>query len=330
MRIPILIPFIFLLLMMSCQQEPITFQKVMVSETDPDQLYINDDNSTSLYYLKYVPKTQIKGALIVLPSGGERTEDVIQQINLHVLAAKQDLITIIPSLNWGVDNRLADYQFLDQIFNEIIETYQVPKDKFVLGGLSNGGMVSIGYAQKSVKHPNSTAVKPLGIFGLDTPLDKAYLYAYCKREIERNFSQAGVNEAKWMLNNYQKLYGGSPEDFPEKYIEASLYSYGVKNGGNAYYLKNMPIRMYTDLDVDWLMNERQRDLNDWNGSDIIAMINALKIMGNPNAHVNVTMGKGIRLDGRKHPHSWSIMDNNDCMDWILSLMQNELENEYVL
>jgi len=92
----------------------------------------------------------------------------------------------------------------------------------------------------------------------------------------------------------------------------------------------MPIRMYTDLDVDWLMNERQRDLNDWNGNDIIAMINALKIMGNPNAHVNVTMGKGIRLDGRKHPHSWSIMDNNDCMDWILSLMQNELENEYVL
>ena len=78
----------------------------------------------------------------------------------------------------------------------------------------------------------------------------------------------------------------------------------------------------TDLDVNWLMNERRRDLYDWNGTDIVAMINDLKLMGNKDANVIITMGKGIKLDGTKHPHSWSIMENKDCFNWIEKLMKN--------
>ena len=125
-----------------------------------------------------------------------------------------------------------------------------------------------------------------------------------------------------MMNNYNEIYGGSPKEFPEKYIEASIYSNGVENGGNAEYLKDIPIRMYTDLDVNWLMNERRRDLYDWNGTDIVAMINDLKLMGNSDANVIITMGKGVKLDGTKHPHSWSIMDNQDCFKWIEKLIKN--------
>jgi hypothetical protein len=80
--------------------------------------------------------------------------------------------------------------------------------------------------------------------------------------------------------------------------------------------------MYTDLDVNWLMNERRRDLYDWNGTDIVAMINDLKLMGNKDANVIITMGKGIKLNGIKHPHSWTIMDNQDCFNWIEKLIKN--------
>ena len=132
-----------------------------------------------------------------------------------------------------------------------------------------------------------------------------------------------MNEAHYMINEYNQIYGGSPEEFPKRYIEASIYSNGSENGGNAQYLKDVPIRVYTDLDVEWLINERRRDLYDWNGTDIVAMINDLKLMGNQDANVIVTMGKGVRLDGKKHPHSWSIMDNQDCMDWILKLYEDK-------
>ena len=295
------------------------FEKIMLDFEDTANLYVNDGDATSLFYLQLVPASQPIGALVILPSGGETVEDLLKQIELPALAYQSNVLTIIPSINWGTETRMEEINMLNNIFQDICKAYGVPTENFVLGGLSNGGMISIGYAEASQKNPESTYLTPKGVFGLDVPLDKRHLYNYCVREIERSFSQAGMNEARWLLNNFHTTYGGSPEEFPEEYIEASLYSYGEENGGNAQYLKNIPIRMYTDLDVDWLVNQRRRDLYDWNGTDIVAMINDLKLMGNPNANVLVSMGKGVRLDGRKHPHSWSIMDNEDCMSWTLGL-----------
>ena len=297
------------------------FERILLNENDTSKLYINDGDSNELYYLQLVPKTTIKGAVVIFPAGGETTSDLIKQIKIPQLAYEQGVATIIPSINWGTESREAEIRLLDDIFQKVIDEHNIPKENFVLGGLSNGGVISLTYAQQAVKEKGSTYLLPKGIFGLDVPLDKAHFYEYCQREIKRNFSQVGMNEARWFLNQFNQLYGGSPEEFPARYVAASIYSNGAESGGNAKYLKDMPIRMYTDLDVDWLMNQRRRDLYDWNGTDIVAMINDLKLMGNTDASVVITMGKGVRLDGRRHPHSWSIMDNQDCMDWILELLE---------
>jgi hypothetical protein len=79
---------------------------------------------------------------------------------------------------------------------------------------------------------------------------------------------------KWTIDyEIKKLYG---TPYKIQKIHTSIYSYGAKDGGNAKYLKNIPLR--TDFDVEWLMKERHRDLYDWNGTDIIAMVNRPKIM----------------------------------------------------
>lgn len=78
--------------------------------------------------------------------------------------------------------------------------------------------------------------------------------------------------------------------------------------------------MLSDLNLDYLLNQRKRDLNDWNGTDIVAFVNQLKINGNKNAEVIISQNKGVRLDGTKHPHSWSIMDSEFCVNWILELV----------
>jgi hypothetical protein len=291
---------------------------VILKNPDISNLYINDGESTELYYLKLIPKGVIKGAIVILPSGGETTQDLLKQISIPKLALDKGIATIIPSINWGTEDRNVEIQTLNTIFKEVVQKHNIPKENFILGGLSNGGIISLVYTQQSVKE--KTFLKPKGVFGIDVPLDKAHLYEYCQREITRNFSEFGIGEAKWIMNNYNEIYGGSPEEFPEKYIEASIYSNGVENGGNAKYLKDIPIRIYTDLDVNWLINERGRNLYDWNGTDIVAMINDLKLMGNKDANVIITMEKGIRLDGTKNPHSWSIMDNQDCFIWIEKLL----------
>lgn len=302
---------------------PLTYgqkmEKIPVQSTDPYALYVNDGDSTNLYYYQMKPKGTPVGVLTILPSGGETTENLLKQISLHTEALKKGFLVLIPSINWGTDSRIPEIAFLDTIFKQVVEKYKAPKDKFILCGLSNGGMISFRYAINAVKYSN-TFIVPCGIIGVDPPLDFAHFYKYCEREIKRNFSPAGVAEANWMLNNYKQLYGGSPTDFPQEYIEASTFSYGVEKGGNAQYLSNIAIRMHSDLNLNYLLNERKRDLYDWNGTDIVAFVNQLKINGNKNAKVIITQNKGVRLNGQKHPHSWSIMDTNDTMLWLMKLI----------
>lgn len=297
-------------------------EKVVVSSKDPYSLYVNDGHeNTHLFYYKMVPKTPPIGALVIIPSGGETAENLIKQIALHKAAYANGLLVIIPSINWGTTDRAPEISFLDIIFRQVINLHNVPTDKFIFCGLSNGGMISFRYAINAVKESN-TLIIPKGIIGLDPPLDFSNYYHYCEREIERNFTPAGVAEAKWILDNYNSIYGGSPDDYPQKYIEASTYSHGVAYGGNAKYLTSIAIRMHSDLNLDFLLNQRRRDLYDWNGTDIVSFVNQLKINGNTNAEVIITQNKGVRYDGTIHPHSWSIMDTDETIKWMLALLKN--------
>lgn len=296
-------------------------EKINVSDHDPYSLYTNDGrNNTKLYYYKMIPDGRPVGVLTIIPSGGETTENLIRQISLHKEAVKNGFLVIIPSLNWGTDDRKPEIAFLDTIFKQVVEKHDAPKDKFIFCGLSNGGMISFRYAINSVKDSN-TFIVPNGIIGLDPPLDFARFYAYCEREVERNYSPAGVGEAKWLLNNYNNYYGGSPSDFPQAYIDGSTFSYGAPQGGNAKYLSHIGVRMFSDLDLDYLLNKRKRDMYDWNGTDIVAFVNQLNMNGNTNAQVTISQNKGMRLNGTKHPHSWSIMDTDDAINWILKTVK---------
>jgi hypothetical protein len=295
-------------------------EKVIISDSDPYNFYINDGDSTTVYYYKIVPKAKPVGVLTIFPSGGETIENLLKQITLHQAAYNNNLLVIIPSYNWGTFQRIPDIAFLDSIFKQVVEEHKVSKDKFVLCGVSNGGMMSLTYGISAVRD-SSTYITPKGIIGIDPPVDYAHFYNYCEREIARNFSEAGVAEAKWLINVYNQIYQGSPDEQPQNYIDASIFSYGVKDGGNTKYLNNIGIRMNSDLNLDYLLDQRKRDLYDWNGTDIVAFVNQLKINGNKSAEVIITQNKGVRLDGTKNPHSWSIIDTDDTMKWILDLIK---------
>jgi len=311
----------FYILLLCLTQQVISQELIRkdLSNEDPYYFYVNDNDSTQLFYYKMVPPKPI-GVLTILPSGGESIESLLQQIDLHKVAYQNNLLVVIPSINWGTIQRTPDMAFLDTIFMEIVTEHQVSKDHFILCGLSNGGMISLTYGIRSVRDQN-TYLKPKGIIGLDPPLDFARFYNYCEREVTRDFTPAGVAESQWFLNVYNQVYGGSPDSVPQNYVQASIFSYGAPQGGNAQYLNDISILMYTELNLDYLINQRHRDLYDWNGIDIVAFINQLKLNGNPNAEVIVTRDKGVKLDGTKHPHSWSIMDTDKTIQWILELLE---------
>lgn len=298
-------------------------EKVIVYNEDPYNLYAtNDKDSTNLFYYKLVPNNRPIGVLVILPGGGESIEDVMKQITLPELAVNKNILVILPSINWGTDTFYPERKFLDTIFQHILNQYKIAKNKFILGGFSSGAMLSLTYAEKANMNIDSTFIKPKAVFGIDPPLDYSHLWARSKRNVERNFSEVAVREGKWIMDSYIKQFGGSPEEFPDNYIKYSIYSHSKKDGGNAKYLQNMPIRLYTEPGIIWQMENRHNDLYDLNCTDISAMINLLQLNGNKDAELIVTHNKGIRINGQKHPHSWSIMDSEDCLIWILKHMNN--------
>ena len=117
--------------------------------------------------------------------------------------------------------------------------------------------------------------------------------------------------------------GGSPEESLDAYINYSPYSYIADDGGNAKYYSNIAIRTYTEPDVNWWIANRGKDYYGMNSVDKAGLINQLRILGNDNAELITTTDKGYRPNGGRHPHSWSIVDEKELVDWFLGLMERE-------
>ena len=117
-----------------------TPEKVIVFKEDPHNLYnFEPTDTTSLFYLKLVPKVKPTACLVILPSSGELVESVMAQITLHKLAVQKGMLVVFPSINWGTNTFNEEHKFLDVIFKQIVAQYKIPKDKFIIGGFFNGG-----------------------------------------------------------------------------------------------------------------------------------------------------------------------------------------------
>lgn len=293
-------------------------EKIIVAHEDPYNLYISSDkDSTTLFYEKIVPSGKPIGALVILGGSYDLISDIKKQIALHTLATQKNILVIFPSINYGTTKLDPETHFLDAIFEQVVKQYKIPKNKFVLGGFSSGGMLALSYAERANKFKDSTYIIPTAVFGIDPPVDYAHLWNHCVNDVERNVSDMATQESKAIIEEYKKEFGGSPAERPESYIEYSIYSHSEKDGGNAKYLIKTPVLIYTEPDVMWQLKYRQRDFYDMNCLDQSAMINFLQLNGNKNVELITTYNRGKRLDGIRHPHSWSIMDSQECLTWIM-------------
>jgi hypothetical protein len=289
---------------------------------DNTYIYVNDGDSKELFYYSLSPKGDIAGTLVLFPPTWQTTENVINHnVELLKLAHAKNLLVIIPSINYNLYLDEESMIFLNKVFTNVIEKYKSNREKFVFGGFSLGGMNAIRYTEMAYQNEELTAIKPVAVYGVDPPLDLARLYRSFERTIEKNFSEPAMREAKDYLAKLERQFGGSPHNDPSIYIKHSMYSKSKKDGGNAHYLGSVPVRIYCDPDIDWQLRERRMDYYDMNAVDQTAMINHLVLAGNDKAEFINALGKGYRLDGRRHPHSWSLVEPVECIDWIIKCLK---------
>jgi len=213
-------------------------------------------------------------------------------------------------------------QRIDSLVREVINSYHLPKNKWVIGGMSVEGTGAIRYVQyRQQKHAND-GLNPAGVFGIDPPLDYERLWHESEDGVKRNFSPNAVAEGNFLMAFFKEKFGGSPHDKPDAYRAASPFSYSAGDGGNARWLNNIPIKIYVEPNINWWIENRRKDFYDLNAADQAALINQLKLNGNKDAELKTSYNKGIAPDGSYHPHSWSILDEKELLKWCLKLCKS--------
>lgn len=282
-----------------------------------EYVFRNPKDSTFNCYLKIFPETEsIKGLIIRdysnLPNSSR--ESPYQIVKLSSNAGMMTLITNTSRQFPELFTSDSTIKLLDEIVQEVVRQHNIPLDNIFIGGISSSGTRALRYAQYCAE--GKSKIKIRGVFAVDSPLDLERFYNSAFYH-KKNFSGGMLWEANLMIPLFDSLIGGSPKDYHERYKNASVFSHTDSLGGNAHLLKNTDILIFHEPDIDWWISERGCSYYDINSYDLVAFTVLLKKLGNQNIELITTTGKGFDGEGNRKPHSWTIVNEEYLVKWIL-------------
>ncbi len=286
-----------------------------------EKIVLDENDDISGYYLAVKPQTKkIDGVLILLPGFGQRAETIFPETKLHNVGYLNNILTI----GFAQGTKLyADKETQDKLTNvlkDILKRYKIDKSKFVIGGFSAGGTVALRYAELCKQYPNKFPITPKGVFVVDSPIDIFTIYELLENNIENKYSEVAVQEAEW-LTNLIKNDHGMPRENIDFYKEINPFSMNKKFGENERWLKDMAVRAYHDVDIEWRLVNRNQPVSTQSYLVTSELINRLLLMGNLKAEFMQTYRTGYRSNGMRHPHSWSIIDEVECIQWLKKIIK---------
>lgn len=304
-------PLIFTLLtLISCHtmsQEP---QKVNYERHDGKQSY----------YMELVPDAEtFAGVLVLMPGFSQRAEDVYRDSDLPQKAMAQNFLVVTISTGFNLTSNDFVTEDITNILTDVQIRHELGQEQFVMGGFSAGGTIALRYSEYCHKTPGDFPVVPAGVFTVDSPIDIIAFFDYMERELQRDYSEVGINEANHISKMLENKYGSLDEN-REVYEKITPFNASSYEKGNEQYLMRPAVRVYHEIDIDWLIKNRRRSALDANFTLASEMISRLVLAGNERAEFIQSDIEGRRHDGRRHPHSWNIVDGDDCIAWIKNLM----------
>jgi hypothetical protein len=253
---------------------------------------------------------EVKGLLILLPAAGEKPKSIFGKTALPQQMAVKGYVTVIPE----IPAQMFAYEECLTELNELIKIktteYKLGPASVVIGGLSDGGATALCYAE--YLNSRDAPIKLKAVFAVDPPADLTRIYASGEKELSFNCPMI-VREARNGLAYLNNTFGGPPAAKPEAYTRAAAYSANAEDGGNARFLNDIPVRLYSEPDLAFVQKEYCAELqfSNINAYDLEKMIVCLKNLGNERSAYITTNGKGF--------HSWNIVDAEDCAAWISGL-----------
>jgi len=207
-------------------------------------------------------------------------------------------------------------QQLESTIRESISAVGADALPLALGGFSAGGTDAVLLAERCAAGRCTMPHAVRAVFAVDAPLDWYRLWENAAMVLAQRPSGANVDEAELIRTALEKRLGKDPTPSSRRYLEASPLAAKASGGGNARLLAGMAVRAYTEPDIHWWMEQRGLDYYGMNAVDAASLVRHLKLLGNTRAELIVTTGRGYRANGARHPHSWSIVEQDELARWL--------------
>jgi hypothetical protein len=247
-------------------------------------------------YRVYKPAGATRALVVLLPYYGSDANE-FSSAALPALLAKKNVATMVVSASgYLADNDLAT---LHRLIGEVLLELNVPAGSLVVGGISAGGTGAVRYSEYCNSGHCDASSRPIAIFSVDAPLDFESWWNRETLNVRRGNSKSSPEESQGILAALRATMGGSPSQARQVYRSRSPFLASEKDGGNARLLREVPVRLYTEPDVGWMIENMGRDYYTMNAIDQAALILQLRALGNGKAELITTTGRGFRfLDNR--------------------------------
>lgn len=269
-------------------------------------------------YTLVLPEDETAKALIVFFNSDR---DTINKIFHHALPLDIAVAYVTTGNRFEFFFEEERMQQIETYLQEIISQHKIPQGNLLFCGMSLAGTRALKQAIFAKQGQSRFQLAPRAIAACDSPIDFVRFWQSLERAKRLNYNAIAVNEAIWVTAYLEKNLGGTPKEQEEAFSSYSPYSFSNLEAGNEQWLKDIAIRTYTEPDVKWWMKNRAKSYYGMNALDAAALINALQLLGNQEADLVLTMDKGYRPDGSRHPHSWSIVDEKELVNWFNQLLE---------
>ncbi|KGL63502.1 alpha/beta hydrolase [Polaribacter sp. Hel1_85] len=296
--------FLALILLIGCKNEskkPSDKKKEITNVVNENYELVKANNSKAL--------------LIIFPGGGSTSKETKRDFKIIDKATEKGITVLL--MNFGrklwIENE--DSQELSKLIIKAVEENNLSTNNVFIGGMSIGGTVALTLSD--YLHKTNSALKPKGVFIVDSPIDLFALYESSQKDVLRkNFSEERLAEPKWIINYFEEEFGGK-NSLLTNIQKVSPLTITTKNVNNIKNLKNEKLRFYTEPDTLWWKENRQTDFESTNAYTIQKTKELLTDNNWDYVELIQTKDKGFQNDGERNPHSWSIVDIDDLINWVL-------------
>ena len=256
-----------------------------------------------------------KGLLILFPCFPCDAENTLTEFKIAEISSKNGFSVLAMNLNERLYLNPKEKEELAVKLTGIVKEQNLTEKNIFIGGFSSGGNVSLIISDYLVK--NKSQIQPKGVFIVDSPVDLVGLYKTAEKNLELNFSEPTVAESKWIKEMLDNEFG-NPANGIANYELNSPFTLETQNIDNLKNLEKLKIRFYTEPDLKWWKEHAKNDYKDLNAYYIQKLSKKLKTeFGKNNVELIKTENRGYRENGERHPHSWSIINEKDLVNWMM-------------